>query len=78
MSYLLENNCLSFVLKSGHFAAKEVLLLKNGMQYKTENFWRKTFHKAVLLSLGALSNEDGKVNNDGSEKSHFWFTVASA
>ena len=26
-------------------------------------------------SPGTLSNNDGSVNNDGSEKSHFWFTL---
>ena len=25
--------------------------------------------------LGTLRNEDGNANNDGSEKSHFWFTL---
>ena len=26
-------------------------------------------------SVGTLSNEDGNVNDDGSEKSHFWFSL---
>ena len=29
----------------------------------------------VFDLLGTLSNEDGNVNNDGSEKLHFWFAL---
>ena len=25
--------------------------------------------------IGTLSNEDGNANDEGSEKSHFWFTL---
>ena len=28
-----------------------------------------------LSILGSLSNDDGNVNDDGSEKSHFWFAL---
>ena len=34
--------------------------------------WRE---KSLYRTIGTLSNEDGNTNDDGSEKSHFWFTL---
>ena len=48
-------------------------MLKYNSTFLREGFDLFTVSKGVTELIGTLSNEDGNVNDDGSEKSHFWF-----